>query len=422
MVGAKYLALSLVLRVRDCLGAVRETPLIPLLPVQALYASFDRFPSSKGAAVHINRFAPALFDRVERGLLCVLGDATLPSYQREGSIQIARFDEPISNFLERTIAYGAWLAQILEHAAPALSLCHFRDPWSGVAVVGRRGRSYRSVYEVNGLPSIELRPRFPDVDTQTWRKIEKLEQVCLEASTEIITVSEAQARLLVDRGISREKITVIPNGATCHAPQPRPSEAPSRYIVYVGALQRWQGVEVLLRAFRLLRDLSDVKLVLCCSTRPRLAKGYHKLAEKLDISARVVWHYQLPREQLVAWLQHAELSVAPLTECERNTVQGCCPLKILESMAAGVPVVASDLPAVRELVTDRENGWLVRAERPEALARALRVLLESAPERARLGTRAQETVLARFTWEQALRRLDAVYDRLLGSAVAMSHG
>ena len=77
---------------------------------RALYAAFDRFPSRKGAAVHIDRFARTLFDQVGGGCLYVLGGEDLPVRQVEGHVEILRFSEDIPNFLERSMAFGSSLA------------------------------------------------------------------------------------------------------------------------------------------------------------------------------------------------------------------------------------------------------------------------------------------------------------------------
>jgi glycosyltransferase involved in cell wall biosynthesis len=131
----------------------------------------------------------------------------------------------------------------------------------------------------------------------------------------------------------------------------------------------------------------------------------------------VVWRFGLRHHEVAAWLHHAECSVAPLTDCPRNVEQGCCPLKVLESMAAGTPVVASDLPVVRELVTDGEHGRLVRPDRPAELARAIRILLEY-PDRSRqLGAQARAHVAEHLTWDHNRARLTAVIDGVLGAAV-----
>ena len=74
---------------------------------EALYASFDRFPSRKGSAVHIDRFARALFAHAGGGLLYVLGGDGLPPYQREAEVEIVRFSRPTDNYLERALAFSA---------------------------------------------------------------------------------------------------------------------------------------------------------------------------------------------------------------------------------------------------------------------------------------------------------------------------
>ena len=116
--------------------------------------------------------------------------------------------------------------------------------------------------------------------------------------------------------------------------------------------------------------------------------------------------------ELAAWRQHAYLSVAPLTDCPRNSVQGCAPLKIVESMGSGVAVVASDLAPVREVIAHRENGWLVHPERPDELARALRILLDHPSLVRELGQRARETILHQFTWDAALDALRSLYEEV----------
>ena len=89
--------------------------------------------------------------------------------------------------------------------------------------------------------------------------------------------------------------------------------------------------------------------------------------------------------------------------------QGCSPLKILESMAAGVPVVASDLPVVRELMEDRVHGRLVDPERPSELARAIRLLLDYPDELRAMGARARTHVEDCLSWSRSTGQLRALY-------------
>ena len=384
---------------------------------RALYAAFDRFPSRKGAAIHIDRFARTLFDEFDGGVLAVLGGPDLPRYQREGSVEIVRFAEDIPNFLERALAFGVWLSRTVARQQ-ALEIAHFRDPWSGVAIA-LRPRNYPVVYEVNALPSIELPSLFPSLGPATLDKIRAMELDCCHAAERIVTPSRTTAALLTRLGIAASKITVIPNGADLDEPAPRPDGAPETYILYFGAAQSWQGVDTLLRAFARLSDFAALRLVLCASRESRAWRMYERLAVKLGVAERIVWQYSLDEPELARWRQHAAISVAPLTDSPRNVVQGCAPLKILESMASGAAVVASDVPPVRELIRDRENGWLVHPDRPAELARALRILLEHPPLAHQLGATARRTIEEHYTWQRSTDALRAVYRETLQRGVAV---
>jgi glycosyltransferase involved in cell wall biosynthesis len=376
---------------------------------RALYAAFDRFPSRKGAAIHIDRFARTLFGTFDGGVLLVLGGSDLPAHQVEGPVEIVRFMRDVPNFLERALLFGDWVARAVDRLEPSLELCHFRDPWCGAPIALRPRRRYAAVYEVNALPSIELPSLFPLLGPRTLEKIRRMELDCCSATDLIVTPSRTTAGLLASLGVAPDKIKVIPNGADLDAPAPRPDDAPESYILYFGAAQSWQGLDTLLRAFARLADFDALRLVLCASRESKSWRAYERLATKLGVANRILWKFALEEPELARWRQHARVSVAPLTDSPRNVVQGCAPLKILESMASGVAVVASDLPPVRELIRDRENGWLVHPDRPAELARAIRILLEH-PHRAReLGERARRTIEERYTWSRSTAALQRAY-------------
>jgi glycosyltransferase involved in cell wall biosynthesis len=386
-------------------------------PHRALYAAFDRFPSRKGAAIHIDRFARTLFDTFGGGVLAVLGGPGLSAHQVDGACEIVRFPFAIGNFLERALAFGQWLGRHVERLDDSLAVAHFRDPWSGAPIALRARRRYAVVYEVNALPSVELPSLFPGLGPRTLDKIRATELACCEAADLIVTPSHTTAGFLESLGVVPAKIEVIPNGAEVTQDIPRPDDAPEIYLLYFGAAQRWQGIDTLLRAFARLADFSSLRLVLCASNESRAWRMYARLAEKLGVAERIVWRYALEETELAKWRQHAAVSVAPLTDSPRNVQQGCAPLKIVESMASGAAVVASDVPPVRELIRDRENGWLVHPERPAELARALRILLEHPRLARQLGASARRTIEEHYTWHQSTAALRGAYLRLMGKGV-----
>jgi glycosyltransferase involved in cell wall biosynthesis len=85
---------------------------------------------------------------------------------------------------------------------------------------------------------------------------------------------------------------------------------------------------------------------------------------------------------------------------------------VLESMASGTPVIASDLPVVRELMEDGVQGLLVPPDRPGELARAIRTLVDL-PDRAEaMGTAGRERIRERFLWSASVAALESVYASL----------
>jgi glycosyltransferase involved in cell wall biosynthesis len=380
---------------------------------RALYAAFDRVPSAKGAAIHIAHAVRALERAAGNTLLACVADGRLPEGEREGGVEVLRLGAGAPDLVERVRLFRRSLAAVLEAQRGSLRICHFRDPWSGIPILDAYGKGQggrvATVYEVNGLPSIEMPYRFPAIAARTLERIREMERRCLAEADFILTPSATLARNLERMGVAPERITVIPNGADLAPPAPRrPRGAPARYFLYFGALQPWQGVGAAIAALPRVADLG-IPLVICSSQPPAIGRALQARARRLGVERSVHWRHELTREALAPWIAHAVASLAPLTETPRNLEQGCCPLKILESMAAGTPVIASDLAPVRELVTHGEHGLLVRPGRPEFLARAMRALADEPAAREAMGRRARRRMQRHYTWSGIEQRLERWY-------------
>ena len=383
---------------------------------ESVYVSFDTFPAPKGAAVHIGEFAPQLFSFIGSGLLLVLGDENTPRWQiEENDVQIRRYITTEENYLQKALSFEQFVYSEISAIKDDIKIAHFRDPWSGLPIIDAlEGTKAKLVYEVNALPSIEIPSRVSSALSTTLDKIREMELKCLEKANAVVCPSYVIKSFLESLGVDSNKITVIHNGARLSGfEHKKPDIAPDKYIIYIGAVQAWQGVESLLKAMTFLKDMTDLKLVFCASgAKPRI-KFLQKLAEKMEVSDKIIWNLRVGQSEVQDWLQGASLSIAPLTECERNLVQGCCPIKIVESMAAGVPVIASNMPVTQELIEHNITGWLIRPDRPSELARAIRVLLAHPETLERIAKAAKEKVVSSLSWEKSLEELRKVYENLL---------
>jgi len=102
--------------------------------------------------------------------------------------------------------------------------------------------------------------------------------------------------------------------------------------------------------------------------------------------------------------------MAPLSRCSRNELQGCSPLKIIESMSAGTPVIASKLAVCAEYIDHMEDGLLVAPDSPRALANAMILLLDDEDLAARLGRNARAKSRNMFAMDHWMKKFHDAYN------------
>lgn len=220
-----------------------------------------------------------------------------------------------------------------------------------------------------------------------------------------IAVSRAAAAFL-SRALPGE-VEVIPNGvdlARFAEPGPAMDGLPGeRRILWVARLDRQKGFPVMVRAFaRLAAELDDVTLVVAGEGRDRSALGL--LSD--DDRRRVVVLGTVPHADLPAFHAAADVFVSPAIGQESFGIT------LVEAMAAGLPVVATDIPGYREVVTDGVDGLLVPPDDPFELSQALRRVLtdpDLASSLAAGGRRRAEG----FSWDVVAPRIEAVYGRVV---------
>ncbi len=388
-----------------------------LIP-KSVYIAFEAFPRPKGASSHILSMIMAMAEKNAPVLFLCLGFGDMPSWQQEGDIIIRRFKGYHPNMLKRSEGFSAFVYDSLKSFGSGIRLCVFRDPWGGAAAISA-DVCKNTIFEVNALPSWELDYTYTGFSENfvLKEKIEQMEYYCLANSKKITTVSSITAKALMRKGLPRNKISVIPNSAPDFFQNPvNDSPVPEflkmgRWVGYFGSLHSWQGVEEGVMAFALIcRAYEDVSLVIVTGGRKEAKKSLRKLVRKLDIEDRVLIHPPLVPEHLAVIVRGLEFTIAPLKDTPRNTQQGCCPVKIIESMAAGVPVIASDLACVRSTIKHNENGILIKTGDRRALALAMERCLNNTNETERLGENASELIKARFNRSHIHKLLNQCFD------------
>lgn len=247
------------------------------------------------------------------------------------------------------------------------------------------------------------------------------------AAAAVVTLSDTMVEELSHRGLAAGTITVVPNGVDDSLLSDHLTAADARVAVglearhgafligAVSALIDYEGFDTLLRAAaRLLEDprtdpaLRDGLHVVLAGDGTA-APGLRALADELGIGERVTMPGRVPREAARNWVQALDVVVVPRHDLD--VARTVTPQKPVEAMALARPVVVSDLPALRETVTDSAGkcvGALAPAGDPAALAAQIHALWADPAGRARMAAHGHELAAER-TWPSLVRRYDAVY-------------
>ena len=366
--------------------------------MRVAYLASDPVPAPKGASVRILRTVEtyrALGHEVE--LFTATPDGETP-------------------FLERMMALRqaaeTWLL------GRKADLVQFRGIWEGIpAIAWAKRAGAKAVYEAHGFPSIELAYHYPELTGHDalLRKIIAEERALLEAVDRVVTPSRTGARFLLMRGVRPDRIDLVPNAVDPELfspPGEPPPDAPPYRLVYEGTLSPWQGVEALLEALARLKD-RPVELHVVGPLKSAWRDEIRSRARRLRVHHQLHLSGAMDQRDLAPVLRTSHVCLAPLPSDARNAVQGCCPIKILEYMAAGRPILGTSIAPVEEILEHGKTAWLVPAGSPAELADGIAWMLDHPAEREALGRAAREEAVAR--WSPALFR-----DRVAASVDKMT--
>ncbi len=233
-----------------------------------------------------------------------------------------------------------------------------------------------SIYEMRGLWHVTRASQDPRyLGTEHYHYCERMELAAATESDRVITISSALKEWLVSRGVSERKVRVIGNAADLDNIKPLP-RAPSSGVTrvgYVGSVVEYEGLDVLLEAIQSLVSEGRALRLTVAGDGPALKKLIAK-SQALGLRDHVEFLGRVPSSK-VAEL-YSSFDICPLPRKRLPVTELVPPLKPFEIMAFGVPLIASDLPPLAEIVTDGETGLLCEAGSEESLGNAIRWLMD----------------------------------------------
>ncbi|WP_154402136.1 glycosyltransferase [Ornithinimicrobium cavernae] len=331
-------------------------------------------------------------------------------------------------------AFATALAEVVRERRP--SVIHAHSGHRGYDLV----RAALVVGRATGVPVVyEVRGFFEALWTSDLERAERgemyqlrraVEAHCMASADAVVTLSQSMRQDILERrlpapggsegegalAVDPERVFVVPNGVDAQAivPRERREDLVERLGLqgafvfgYVSNLDHpREGQELLVEAVGILRSQGVAARALIVGDGAR-ADYLRQLAEDRGVADDVVFTGQVPHDQVGDY--YALLDVFVVPRIDERAARLVTPLKPYEAMAMGLPVVVSDLPALREIIGDGERGESFPASDAAGLARTLARLAGDPEQRRRLAERGRAWVVRERTWAAAAATYEQVY-------------
>ena len=290
---------------------------------------------------------------------------------------------------------------------PALCLSRFRP------------NNVKVIYDERS-PWIEiaLHNRYISRNSPILPLIYHLENFCLKKSDGIITITYALKEWITDEnGVAPEKIAVIPSGVDVELFRPSvpSSEFLSKYdlsgfrvISHIGSTS---DITYLINAFSLVsNEANDVKFLLVGGFKPEFNSAIKSLIARKKLHNRVILVGPVDHREVPLFINASDICLIYLPDHLVYRVSS--PLKILEYMACGKPVVGNSMTATSSFIKDNYNGFLVKSRKIKAFADAILRLLNDRTLYNRLSSNARRTA-EENSWSKRVEELQRIYEAVL---------
>ena len=282
----------------------------------------------------------------------------------------------------------------------------------------------------SGLPVVyEIRAFWEDaaVDHGTckegdlrYRLTRKMESHVVARAGAVTTICQGLRSDLIERGISEEKITVIPNAVNIEQfslCQGRDSQLEQEFqlqdkliVGFLGSFYGYEGLDLIVKAMPKMLEKIPNLMFLLVGGGPQEA-NLKQLIEQLGLQQNVILTGRVPHEVVDKYYSLVDLLLYPRKS--KRITELVTPLKPLEAMAQGKLVLASDVGGHKELIEDGKNGWLFDSDNIDALADKAVSILSNYQDWPGVIKNGREFVDNIRNWKNSVANYRAVYEGLL---------
>jgi glycosyltransferase involved in cell wall biosynthesis len=239
-------------------------------------------------------------------------------------------------------------------------------------------------------------------EAHTFPKNHFLYFLFFKKAKKIIAITQGLKNLFIKKGMSADKILVAPDGVDlekfnislnkeeCRKKLNLPLD--KKIVLYTGHLYKWKGVDILAEASRYLPN--NIEIYFVGGTEKDIKNFKFKYSKFKNI--KIIGHRS--HSEIPYWLKAADVLVLPNSGEEAISEKWTSPIKMFEYMASQKPIIASDLPSIREILNN-DNAILVEPDDSKALAKGINEVLQNYEISAKISSRALQDVRD-YSWDK----------------------
>ena len=327
------------------------------------------------------------------------------------------------SWMEEKILFKHFTARILEVAkAENAEIIHAHVPYRVGIPAMRAARNLKLpfVYEMRGMWEESA------VASGRWRagglahrRFRRMETKVLRSADAVVCISETLRMEAISRGVSPERISVVPNAVSHEKPSSNAPELLSKVkaelgshpvVGYIGSLRELEGVDFTATAVAELRKKGvDARLLILSSEPGQSELNSH--CESLGIQDHVHIVGPVPHDQVSHFYELIDVFV--VSRPDTRVTRLVTPLKPFEAMYHGRPVVMSNLPALAEIIEDGITGVLYPPGDLSKLVESIEKILEHSKFAKDLGSAARDWIISERTWKSVCSEYNTAYERAM---------
>jgi len=244
------------------------------------------------------------------------------------------------------------------------------------------------------------------------------ENSLMNRATHVVTISDSMKEAIIERGISKDKITVVPNAVDTDYFKPMKKNSKlinslglknKTVLGYISNMSYREGHDVLIRAFKTIsKQVEDSILLLVGSGREK--ENLESLVEQLNLSDKVIFTGNVDHSLIKDYYASIDLFVVPRRRDYAADL--VTPLKPYEAMGMKIPLLMSDRAALKEIIGE-DRGFIFKTEDEEDLANVAISCLKDEDECSRRANIAHEWLIANRTWDMNAEIYKQLYKEIL---------